>query len=212
MTFLNTRQLLRCSLDTVLAGAAKALTGDGEALALVYSPRCCAFCRMRSDGELTGPPKHATANGSYHRDVLAEAYEIRLFTPDWELRWLRQGTVGQAALLWEADTAKGPAPVALDWPVDPAPIELQDGPEQRYLLWGQADVTLSRDGWTALTNARIGTLWAPLHPDMDVDKGRVMLRAREYLVRKDHGNVAVIDQRLLGLIHLHRAGNVGETA
>ena len=168
---------------------------DGQlVVALVYAPRFCVLVRVNSADDWIWPedggaPAHGDRNA-----LLAEAYELRVFCRDWELRWLRDGTKGRAVLASEKEIpAEGFTPVEKPWGEVAEP---QGYLPQTYLLWGQA-AEPSRDGWTKLTAARIGTLWAPV-PNVE-EKGRVQLHAGEYLVRMEHGNVVVAHERLTHL-------------
>lgn len=187
-----------CDADTVLKAAAASLDRDGEAVALLYTPRCCVFARLPAEGELLGPPEHLCGKGPFRTAAVDAAYEIRIFTAAWEFRWLRQGTSGQAAVLWDIPSAETPRSGSLrDWTYCTLQ-EMTGIVPQQYLLWGKPDADRSKKGWTALTAARIGTLWVPLQ-EPPPDNKRVALKAREYLARRAHGNVVVADQRLLEL-------------
>lgn len=197
---LYTRTWADCPLGPLLEAAAASLSTDNVAQALIYSPRFCAFGKLTL-GKLEGPPELPQANGPFHDTVLAEAYELRLFTAAWEARWLRHGQTGQAALLWDEETGRDPTPPP--WPLALAgtdgAIPFVGTLPQQYLLWGKRDDAKRKDGWTALTAARIGILWAPIPPG-PADSQYVVLKACEYLVReKNHGNVVVCEQRLTGL-------------
>lgn len=76
-------------------------------------------------------------------------------------------------------------------------VGLLDDPYHR-LLWG-APVEW-RDGWVTLADARIGTFTVPVDtPQLGPDT-RIWLRAVKYSSEDDHGNVAVIDERLAALV------------
>jgi CRISPR-associated protein (TIGR03984 family) len=69
--------------------------------------------------------------------------------------------------------------------------------EQQYLLWGTGTDESPRPGWSRLSAARIGALDLPLE---DVPRyARVILRTCEYLSEREHGNVVVGEEILVGL-------------
>lgn len=198
---LNSRAAADRPLGAVLEAAAAALTApDDKAVTLIYTPQRCTFGLIRSGDGLSGPPASPLGDGAaFSVAAIACAYEVRVFHPLWEIRWLRQGATGRAALLWDEeseDTSDGPATTAFDdLPLRPA-IVLRRTLCQRYVLWGMPAADPSgTEGWVKLTSDRVGTMWAPLPPPQD-DKARAVLHVREYLATLDHGNVAVIEERL----------------
>ncbi len=176
-----------------------------EAWVLVYAPSFCAFGRLK-DGALEGPPERCFDD--FHARVMTEAFEARLFCAGWELRWLREGKTGRAALLsdtpgfdladFEEPESEKEARERLD-----AIGEAAEGTvKNTYLLWGERspcrkDREGSDNGWTRLTTPRIGTLWVPYVIGKD-NVERIQLTAREYWRREAHGNVAVTAERLTG--------------
>jgi CRISPR-associated protein (TIGR03984 family) len=77
-------------------------------------------------------------------------------------------------------------------------VEVVETVEQTYLLWGEGLSGSPATGWSYLAAARVGRLAVPVA--QLAQRQRVQLKAREYLVTADeHGNVAVADERLLGL-------------
>lgn len=179
-------------LDKVKKKALNA--SDTPAIGLFYTPRVCCFARLSQQG-LEGPPAPPLGtNGTFAQTVAAEAYEARLFHPDWEVRWLREGRTGRVAVLWDRVDA---APPDLGDPGSENRKDIRDSLGQQYLLWGRP--VEEKGGWTKLTNARIGTLWAPIAKAVPSDKARAVLRSREYLQTLAHGNVCVVEERLVGL-------------
>jgi CRISPR-associated protein (TIGR03984 family) len=149
--------------------------------ALVYTPDDCFVARV--DGTLLKVPA-----GKEEQAVdLSRAYEIRLFGPDAELRWTRDGDKGEAILL-----ASGHVPGSDDWTRKEA-LEVLP---RTYRLWGApptVDIKVP-DGWSALTSGRIGTLYVPCDRP-----GELMLEAQEYVVRDEKsGNAVVLFERLVG--------------
>ncbi|RME55728.1 MAG: hypothetical protein D6795_02550, partial [Deltaproteobacteria bacterium] len=68
--------------------------------------------------------------------------------------------------------------------------------EQRYLLWGRCTKG-SRNGWTEFTSAETGAFFMPLGNLAPGDYAQ--FRVREYLREYADGNVAVAEERLVGL-------------
>lgn len=179
----------------------------GEAVGLFYGARWCRLGRLRS-GAI-----EFTDGASLDPELI---FEARVFNAAGELRWLRdpQGDgKGQAVYLtetampdsvfeeyqgqgWEKHQPDNDRAEA--W----SQISVQD---QAYLLWGerwQPKVPLP-EGWSLLATARIGELPIPLNLS---DKGKgAKLKVREYLgpapdpVARRHGNIVVIEERLVGL-------------
>ncbi|WP_019632759.1 type III-D CRISPR-associated protein Csx19 [Actinomadura atramentaria] len=119
---------------------------------------------------------------------LAAVYEGRVFNSVVEVRWLDPGDGGRASVLTD-DVASLPA----GW--DSADVETIDRVPGSYLVWGRAAGV--RDGWTALTAARIGTLHVPVEIP---EGGRALIRTCEYVGRETkHGNAHVIDERLIAI-------------
>ena len=162
-----------------------------DAVALLYAPHFCAFAQLQSNGTLTA------AQGVLEIEFLATVFEARLFTPQVELRWWhQQGGTGRTVLLTDDQ-----ANLALDnYLSSPDQQSLVGTIEQTYLLWGKgvakpAELPAS---WSRLTTARIGRLHIPAP---NVTCGYVHLKVREYLAETDqHGNVAVVEERLLELV------------
>ena len=133
---------------------------------------------------------------------LDEAFEIRAFSEQWELRWIRDGCDGIATLMSEDSNGfpgwNGRKKVALAGVL-----------ERRYLLWGEAQTNHRAGiGWLTLGSPRTGPIQVPFRTECSQDgPQRIQLVAREYLARFVHGNVCVFDQRLLKLID----ANEGQT-
>lgn len=158
-----------------------------KTVALLYTPQHCKLAVLQN-GVLRQSDGMAVD--------LTEVFEARVFNEDAELRWLNeQDGTGRAVLL--SDSALTVS--ALD--KDASLWVLDKQLEQTYLLWGEG-VEHAKAGlpaeWSRLTTARIGKLDVPL---ANVGKsGLVQLLAKEYLAVCDpHGNVAVVEERLLKL-------------
>lgn len=142
----------------------------GPAVGFCYRPRDTWWFRLDGTAVPVGPDGQA-------RD-LTGVFELRAFTPNHELRW-RNHSGGT-----------GPAVVVSDQPgASPR--------SARRLLWGVS--TGWRDGWVTLGEARIGSLMVPL--DTEVACGdHVAVELVEYTYEDGHGNVSVVDERLVRLV------------
>lgn len=149
---------------------------SGGVSGLIMTPATCELCAWRG-GQFEGD-----------EETSKQAFEVRAFCNDWELRWIREGTGGVATLLSEKRISAG------DWS-EPSEIKLEDTLYRSYLLWGQRENNSQDSGWTTLTNGRIGPIKVPIGNCTS----RIQLNVREYLARFEDGNVCVFDQRLIGL-------------
>lgn len=172
------------TLSEAITRCADALAADGaQVVGLLYAPERCTLARL-GGRRFIGPDNSPVDAGA--------VYEARVFSPAAELRWLNAARGrGRAVLLSES-----PQPRALE--KDLAPVHARECLEESYLLWGEGDGSAMGAGWSRLSTARIGTLVVPVD---GVGGGqRVRLRTREYIaVVDEHGNVAVVDERLLQL-------------
>lgn len=150
---------------------------DDAVYGLIMTPTACEFCAWR-DGQFKGEEK-----------TIAQAFEVRAFCNDWELRWTREGTCGVATLLSEKQIC------ANGWP-EPCKIKLEDTLDHSYLLWGEREDGSQGSGRTTLTHGRTG----PIDVPVGNCTSRIQLKVREYLKRFKHGNVCVFDQRLVDLV------------
>lgn len=173
---------------------------SGGVSGLIMTPTTCELCAWRG-GQFEGD-----------KETIKQAFEVRAFCDDWELRWIREGTNGVATLLSEKQISaggwfarltsnirswvfKGERPLYVrDWP-EPSKTELEDTLNRRYLLWGERKGDSQGSGWTKLTNGRTG----PIDVPVGNCTSRIQLKVREYLARFEDGNVCVFDQRLIGL-------------
>src|SRR2546425_825344 len=159
------------------------------AIALLYAPNWCRFALLNGKGELFGFDGAAIKPDP--------VYEARVFNQHAELRWLNEAECkGKAVFLTEAKQTLA------DYD-DLGQLKPLRTIDQTYLLWGEGVEVTAIDkpetGWSRLTTARIGRLNVPLGAN-EVGTGRVQLVAREYLAEvDDHGNVAVVEERLIGL-------------
>lgn len=187
------------ALDEAAAAFAKSLaaaSGQGTVAvtALLYAPASCGFAVY--DG---GRWKNAEGPMDASR-----VFEARLFSQSAELRWLNDPSIEaahaavivserQLPLLHQAEDSLAEARGR--WQEHNLPV--MRGPQQRYLLWGEGLGRYMGNGWSALAAARIGKLHVPL-PGVGA-QGRVQLVAQEYLQEREHGNMVVAEERLLGL-------------
>jgi CRISPR-associated protein (TIGR03984 family) len=179
--FLHGRTSRDILLTEALASCAVPLTG---AIALLYSPEICCFARLE-DSVLVA------AAGEI--DV-SSVFEARVFNEACELRWLneRNGR-GRAVLLSEAPQT------CLDEGI--APLKFLETLRETYLLWGEQIDSDPATGWSRVGRSRMGAIAVPVAP---LPKGAcVYLQVREYLGEiGNHGNVTVIEERLIGLTDL----------
>lgn len=171
--YVATRRCAPTGVDTLVEELGK------DTFGLVMTPNACGLCVWR-DGAFDGEM------------ALTEAFEIRAFCREWELRWIRDGRDGVATLMSEDF-------LSCEW-AEPAEIPLAGVLKRRYLLWGMVDQhhrgTAGSGGWTTLSNGRTGPIRVPIQ----AAGPRIELVAHEYLARFAHGNVCVFDQRLLALV------------
>jgi len=154
--------------------------GVEGALGILYGPGTCQFVRLDpSDGS----PR--VRNG---KPDLSLVFEARLFCSKGEMRWLLREGRGTATLI---DEGVFPAPEGFQ--AETCPCEALD---QDYLVWGRL-VSSATEGWAETASARIGTL------DLPVDQGtpgeRAALRTLEYMAPMDHGNMCVVEERLVAV-------------
>lgn len=177
------------SLSDGVSACAGLLTAD--AVGLLYSLESADFVRLNGSAlvDRTNAPR---------RD-LDRVFEARIFSGVGELRWLKEpNATGRAAFVSEGEV--GPT----GWtPTPPTDVEPHN---HQYLLWGaHAPANLTKvDGWTTLESPRTGRIAVPLTTNLAAGQ-RAILLAREYLgaepgvAGRDHGNVAVVEERLIGL-------------
>ena len=149
---------------------------------LLYSASRCAVAGLSREGDLRACDGRVVDT----RGV----FEARAFAPRCELRWLhRAGGRGRAVLLSEEPLG----PVLGE---STEVKELVKTLDQRYLVWGAVNGNPG-PGWCAVAESQIGQIDLPV----DARAGRrIQVVAREYLGRVgDHGNVAVVEERLVKL-------------
>jgi len=137
--------------------------GGAESRLLAYSPKEClfAFC-----GDITP-------------EELDDAYEVRIFNQEREIRWVDSHG---AVVLAEAELELS------GWSYHPLKAWRAF---RRYVLWGELD------GPGQLFDHRVGTMEVPWR---EGGGGRLALTAVEYLAAEGpFGNVVVAAERLTGL-------------
>ena len=178
------------AFDQALQACGKKLPDAGEAVALLYSPNWCRFGRLRKGLSLV------VSEGVC---LLEEVYEARVFSPEWELRWLNDPTGNNAHRTVLLSAVAMPLGDEM-----PEPFAFVDTLPNQYLLWGQKTAERA-DGWTQLTTARIGRLDVPFAGEL-ANRGRMVLKTIEYLQEDAFGNVAVAEERLVCLEPLQGVG------
>lgn len=159
------------------------------AIALLYSPDSCKFLWLKN-GEFEYPSKQEK---EHHR--LDTVFEARVFSQDYELRWLnRNNGRGDAVLLSESNREIKNFSLLIP--------KRCEAIEQKYLLWGEPIINPEniQEGWQRLAEARIGKLNIPITENLIDKQQRVYLKSCEYISTVDHyGNVGVIEERLVQL-------------
>jgi CRISPR-associated protein (TIGR03984 family) len=158
------------------------------AIALLYSPTVCQFAQLQADGQLND------SSGSAIN--LSSIFEARVFNADYELRWLNQSNGKGTVILLSEKAFKDDRESYLE--ADATTLDAITSHPQQYLIWGKGTYESTSLGWSTLATSRIGALHVPI-VRVTADQ-RVYLLACEYLnVIDDYGNVAVVEERLIGL-------------
>lgn len=163
-----------CTAEQALTAFAATATA---AVGFAYSPNAARWFRLDPSGRPLLP------DGS-PLDLQA-VFELRAFDPDRELRW------------WNRSAGSGSARVVTDDVLCAPAGARRRGTGYARLLWGT--VTHATDDWATLTEPRIGHLRVPM--DQATAEQQVWLHAVEYYAEDEHGNVAVVDERLTHLSH-----------
>jgi CRISPR-associated protein (TIGR03984 family) len=163
------------------------------AVGLFYSPTKCHFGQVRGQ---------TVANEQGKVDDLIGVFEARIFNDNAELRWLQQSAgLGKAVLLFESNDVN-----KTYIQEDSELLQAIHSIPQQYILWGQRNARSAFNGWSYLSEARIGQIAVPI--SNIGTRERVALRVREYLQEcDDQGNVAVVEERLIGLAKVTVADN-----
>ena len=165
---------------------------------LAYEPAACRIFRWQR-GKAIVPGASAPLDPD-------KVFELRLFGPRWEVRWLRDGTKGRLAILTDHESTgkrlmTGANRIGLRGDrLATEPFFRDHG----YLLWGEFE---SRQRHASkLTSARIGPLMVPWTSPSLSRNDRIVIRAREYFRIAEDGNVVFYDERLLGFARYDSKG------
>lgn len=186
----GTRELV--TLPEAVALCTPQIACNNDAIAFLYTPKEFCLVKLHLDGKLFN------SKGELSKKCLDSVYEARIFSPSLELRWLhKENSKGQVVLISEG---------TIEWQynevIETEKIGFIDTTEQRYLLWGKGMKDNIDPQWSNIATSRIGVLSIPV-PQVQ-DQQHVQLVTKEYLQEeKGHGNVVVIEERLIGLV----AGN-----
>jgi len=162
-----------------------------SAIGILYDPMSCKLARLNEAARLCGSDGDSVD--------LSRVFDARIFQDSMELRWHKDPSSKRshrAVILAETEIDLSPR---LDdrWKRHKIEPPVIDTLEQTYLLWGEGTRNRLADGWSELATPRIGAMPVPI-PGVKPN-ARVVLRTREYLAEYDHGNVAVLDERLMRL-------------
>ena len=145
---------------------------DGrDVVGFVYSPVAAPWFRL--DGDVL----RGRGDTVIEPD---EVFEVRAFDGVRELRW------------WNVTGGRG-RHFVLDSRA--LPSGWRSGERHQRLLWGS--VRSGGPEWTELFTARIGALHVPVGGAVR-QHSTIRLEVQEYLDEDEHGNVSVVDERLLG--------------
>lgn len=146
-----------------------------ENFAILYAPERCFLGLVDKDGKIE-------VKDNIDQFNLEKIYEARVFNADKEFRW-QEGK--PPAILSEANLRE------VDKFVSAIP--------QKYLLWGKRSPTndAKNPGWTEFAEARIGKFYVPVN--LPNGQEYAQFTAREYLKEFADGNVAVFEERLVGI-------------
>ena len=180
---LNGRKSQDISLQDAIAACQSHF--DNSAIALLYSPTACQFAKL----------KGGSLQNAIGEDIkTAQIFEARIFNKTSELRWLNISSGKGYAVLISQDDISGVFK-------DECNLEYFEYLPQQYVLWGEGMSNPSKEpnGWSRLGAARIGGMDVPI-ADIATNEQRVILEVIEYLKEvDDHGNVAVVEERLVKL-------------
>ncbi len=175
--------------------AAHAVSLLGDVYAIAYTPAACVLAR--TDG--------GALRDSAGREIPTDAFELRCFSSQGELRWLHEGDGLGAAVLVTADEALAGSAAGAGFAPLPS-LACCGTIEHDYVLWGTATGRDVAPGWSEVAEPRIGSLAVPV--EGLPERGRAAIAAVEHLrIEDEHGNVGVADELLVGL-HVQPAEEV----
>ncbi|MBF0583231.1 MAG: hypothetical protein HQL80_03230 [Magnetococcales bacterium] len=169
-------------------------SGDTLPIGLFYTPKRCLFGRVSADGIIETPEDEGLD--------LCEVFEARIFNAVGELRWLQHSegnTTGRAVFVTEEENTSPNG-----WQEGTSLFGLTPMPDA-YLLWGTTTGWNRKKAWLQLATPRIGGLYVPIPSTvLPGENKRLRLLRREYLgcAEEQHGNMAVLEDRLLGVEEL----------
>lgn len=183
-------------------------------VALLYTPVHCRLGRVQANGDV----ETIDTSGNPTKVDLTAAFESRAFCESGELRWLHEGGGKGRAVFLSEDGAAGNGWERLER------INALEKEEGHYLLWGEGWCPAAEgfgspspaiaEGWSWLATSRIGKLAVPIVGIGNND--RVRLRYEEYYgfdlgpAGQEHGNVVVLEERLIGLQKAETANQQGK--
>lgn len=180
---LNGRKSQDISLQDAIAACQDHF--QDSAIALLYSPTACQFAKLAG----------SSLQGATGEDIKTDQiFEARIFNATSELRWLNISSGKGDAVLISQDDISGIFK-------DECNLKYFESLSQQYVLWGEgmSSSPQSSEGWSRLGAARIGAMDVPI-ADISTNEQRAILKVIEYLQEvDDHGNVAVVEERLVCL-------------
>ena len=190
------------SLTQAISFWSEAQRAGRHTIGLVYTPGVCSFVVVDPDGQLRCCRRGSSLACELLPADAGEVYEARLFNSKAELRWLNDPAGDHRSVLI-AERRYGDRAVE---------IPCVGRIHQTYIIWGKPHAPEKHPagypaGWTRSSTAQIGVLDVPIR-EVPANR-RAALIAREYLgVIDEHGNVAVVEERLLGIarVRIHRDG------
>jgi len=144
-----------------------------KAFAILYTPQHCHLALVDKTCKFFNQAGEFTPQG---------VFEARIFNDEAELRWLHESN-GKGRFVIISDSS---------FPNNAGVIK------QTYLLWGES-MGPSQNGWTEFAEARIGSFYVPVSGVTAGKKCRAQINAIEYLGEFKDGNIAVVDERLIGI-------------
>jgi CRISPR-associated protein (TIGR03984 family) len=165
--------------------ACRGILGQGQATAILYSPRRCQLALLK-DGVLV--------NSEGNEIEPSDIFEARVFCETAELRWLNDASPQKQHSSVLLSETKHSMP---GWSCEEHEHFLAILP-QTYLLWGEGTGANAND-WNDLATPRIGRLPVPV-TGVGMNQ-RVLLHSKEYVTSRDEddGNAVVFEERLVGI-------------
>lgn len=191
----------RVESKTLTEAVAEYFKVYGEGFALLYSPKAAYLAKLKSENLFVASSGQETAPVNLGENDWQNVFEARVFNNIAELRWLNEASgKGAAVVLCDKDSLEffGVKPESFKTNVNGEEKDIVDANEQTYLLWGQSTDKSQPNGWTQFAEARIGSFFVPVK-DITKKNERAQFRAIEYLGEYEDGNLAVCEERLIGI-------------